>query len=343
LRDFLSRAAANRANKSTPIAGRTSADHRRDSDAVRQALSSPYKVLEEKDPNSPSPTKPKSQREIPASPLGPTNPAESEHTETLEAIADLSASGSPAKRTRRSTRRRTKIPQAPGSAQESSNSGVNSAPAVPNKIPVRRADGSEPIVLKKTEAQELAWLTRTNTRRNKIGALLPHLRLARLSSEVSKDTKGKPPSPPVDEVMVPDRRGKGVQWDEQLVYFEQGSSATTIPDDLANGLESVTVSSKSNHASIARRLRSFQGTPMKPSSNGLLSLSASMENDNEPAKVDKADRAPSPKKTRVPRKIPSTPAKATSTPVGAGGDAMESSKAGFDWPPAAGTRRRKKI
>ena len=53
LKNFLSRAAASKANKAENIARRESLQNRRDSDVVRHALASPRKVLEDKDPTRP--------------------------------------------------------------------------------------------------------------------------------------------------------------------------------------------------------------------------------------------------------------------------------------------------
>ncbi len=84
--------------------------------------------------------------------------------------------------------------------------------AVITRIPVRRADGTEPIVLQKSEAQALALATRNNTRRNKGQSKLPKLRLKNFPAEAA------------DEVTIaPSRaergKGKAVGWDEKLVYY----------------------------------------------------------------------------------------------------------------------------
>lgn len=88
--------------------------------------------------------------------------------------------------------------------------------AVITRIPVRRADGTEPIVLQRSEAQALAIVTRTNTRRNKGQAKPPKLTLKKL------------PAGGADEVTTaPNRaeRGKAraVGWDNKLVYYMDGS------------------------------------------------------------------------------------------------------------------------
>lgn len=84
--------------------------------------------------------------------------------------------------------------------------------AVITRIPIRRADGTEPIVLQRSEAQALAIATRNNTRRNKGQSKPPKLTLKKLPAEAA------------DEVTIaPSRaeRGNGrvVGWDEKLVYY----------------------------------------------------------------------------------------------------------------------------
>lgn len=84
--------------------------------------------------------------------------------------------------------------------------------AVITRIPVRRADGTEPIVLQRSEAQALALATRNNTRRNKGQSKPPKLRLKKLPAEAA------------DEVTIaPSRaergKGKAVGWDEKLVDY----------------------------------------------------------------------------------------------------------------------------
>lgn len=84
--------------------------------------------------------------------------------------------------------------------------------AVITRIPLRRADGTEPIVLQRSEAQALALATRNNTRRNKGQSKPPKLRLKIIPAEAA------------DEVTIaPSRaergKGKAVGWDEKLVHY----------------------------------------------------------------------------------------------------------------------------
>ncbi len=224
LREFLSRAAASKASKGS-IAKRTSLSHRRDSGAVRQALASPRPALEDKDPNAVvcDSTLNAANKEIPT----PTAEAEvlAANDKKSKPYKTSKKANDPAKeniehltKSRRSTRTRNKLP--PPTPHPAS----TTAPP-PYKIPVRRTDGAEPVVLKKTEAQEIAQLTRTNTRKNKSGAVVVPARLLKLSVEAAKN-------PQVDgivEKVIQDGE-KGVRWDTQLVYFFRTSDTiTTVP------------------------------------------------------------------------------------------------------------------
>ncbi|MCJ1280850.1 hypothetical protein MMC26_000167 [Xylographa opegraphella] len=79
-------------------------------------------------------------------------------------------------------------------------------------IPVRRLEGSGPVVLQKWAAQELAITTRANTRHNKGLSKLPKFMLETLTTAVIEDT-------PVKTREI--RAAKSVDWDKNLVYFEQ--------------------------------------------------------------------------------------------------------------------------
>ena len=214
LKDFLNRAAASKAEKAAITTHRReSLQNRRDSDVVRHALASPRKVLEEKDPNSPSKhdnelTLDLSQNltlSMPAASLPSPTPGVVESEEDAE---EKSAQSS-----RRSSRtKRSRLP-APAST----------GPAPAPKIAIRRADGNEVVVLKKDDAKVLADLTRTNTRKNKQGAFGVTLRLMKLMMEASG-------LPPIDDTTKELIIGKNVRWDEQLAYYQEN------PETVANAL-----------------------------------------------------------------------------------------------------------
>lgn len=223
LKDFLSRAAASKASKAATISRRESLQNRRDSDVVRHALASPRVVLEEKDPNSP--TKHDNEATLDLSqtltmnmdqpPLSPTPMSTSMPEQASTEPADDTA----LKTSRRSSRTRKSRLPAPASTQ----------PAGPSKIAVRRADGGEPVVLKKSDVQELSQLTRTNTRKNKQGAFAVHVRLLKLSKEMSRRASDDDANSEASVVQVPGK--KYVRWDEQLAYFQEGTD--TVANMLA--------------------------------------------------------------------------------------------------------------
>ena len=187
LRNFLSRAQARKA--ATAII---------ESTASLQPLGarrrSPRKVLGRLDNNSPCSTRSQT----------PSTPPDCSRLDVAEELDDNrnEARTSPPSR-RRSSRKR--FPASP-----------KSCTTIPSFIPVRRADGVDAVKLQKSEAQELAIITRTNTRLNKGQSKFPRIRLETLGSS----------DPVTNAVAVPRKRSKGakmVNWhDENLVrYYAQ--------------------------------------------------------------------------------------------------------------------------
>ena len=222
LQAFLNRAAENKGSRRMSTQKRESITNRRDSDAVRQALGesveSPAKadVLGELDVNSPSP------RKSSASAMD-TSAAFDEVINDATAIATQNDAGddsSVGRRTRRSGR--------------GTKSSQPSTPAAPNKISIR--GNAENVVLKRTEAQEMALLTRNNTRKNKGGAVLPPLRLTKMASQLNSDADL--PADPQDEGMSEKTDGaRGIKWAETLVEYYQGGdmSESSVLSDELNG------------------------------------------------------------------------------------------------------------
>jgi hypothetical protein len=263
LQAFLNRAAESKGSSSRRISAskRESISNRRDSDTVRQALASPAKagdVLADLDPNSPSPRKPATSAvfseanvfdEVIAEAV---SKAEEEATQVTDDGGADSDTGT--KLTRRSGRRK-------GKAQQ------QSTPA-PNKISIRgNADG---VVIKKTETQELAQLTRTNTRKNKGSALLPPLRLTKMVLQFGNtevDASG------LDESVSEKPDGaKAVKWAETLVEFYQGGEMeeVSVLSDELNGPSTQTLSTprpEKDGAAAAESVASApppSDTPSKP-------------------------------------------------------------------------------
>jgi hypothetical protein len=197
LQAFLNRAAENKSSRRLSASKRESLSNRRDSDTVRQALASPAKpeILGALDPNSPSPKKslavfedikvPKIEEPAVGSPSQSSGDAENSQTRT----------------TRRSHRDKRRVERA--------------VPLGHTRISLR--GNTDPVVLKRSEAQELATTTRANTRKNKVGAIMPTLRLTKIIVE-------KPPIEASPEVEVEDTGAPGVRrvrWDETLAYYQE--------------------------------------------------------------------------------------------------------------------------
>ena len=180
---------------------------------LRTPRRSPRKILGNLDRNAASPAKARAleaprlePRERPGTPPSKaqrarTNPAPPKDDEDEDELAAAPASQ------RRSTRTRTLAGQKPASKAGSSSSGSTG----PSMIPLRRPDGCEPIKIQKSEAQQLALVTRANTRRNKGKAQIPQAMLEALAAAGA----GSP--------VEPSRRRqagiKQVDWDATLVYF----------------------------------------------------------------------------------------------------------------------------
>jgi hypothetical protein len=287
LKSFLSRAAASKAEKAANISRRESLENRRDSDIVRHALASPRKVLEDKDPNSPSKYDQDVTVEAPEALPANTDTAEEASPTPEQTETGDKSEQKPARASRRSARAKTSRLPAPASA----------APAQASKIAIRRVDGNEHVVLKKSDAQELALITRNNTRKNKQGAFTVNLRLLKLATEAimepllaEKDTPKEP---------APGK--KTLRWDEQLAYYQEHADTTasqiaeaeslSTPDELSLPAAPVTKSrvSKDNSTPKIRRVRGLgtaNGTPGK----GLLTPASLL-----PEAVQKEQDAPAPK------------------------------------------------
>jgi hypothetical protein len=188
LRDFLNRAQARKAARDLFVL----ATHPGPAIPLRR---SPRKALAEIGNNSPSPEKPRHISTRPGTPPGKPI-MESVDGDDLDEVAPETTSF------RRSMRTRLFTPARP-------------APGAPSLIPVRRADGADNIILHRSSAQELAMITRANTRRNKGQSKPPKLALQGFPTETSSVA-----------VLGPYRNGrKSVGWDQPLVYFQAAAGA----------------------------------------------------------------------------------------------------------------------
>lgn len=266
LMQFLNRAAASKQEGPTVIARRSSLQNRRDSDAVRHALASPRKPLEDKDVNSPM------TRRCEDEEFAQLKESMSSSLKAVPATAQLSdaelpESESSPRRSTRSRRRPSGVP--PGF-------GVTESSALgPNRITMRRADGANPVVLERDPSIRLAYLTRQNTKKNKGSAILAPARLLKLTAEMQMGDAGDT-SPHSIDSREGARNGaeRNVRWDEQLVYFF--NEATTAPIDIAHKVSTATpvpVTSRATEesklakaATKAKRQRGLgaaNGTPAK--------------------------------------------------------------------------------
>ena len=183
LKDFLNRAQARKLAKDSkiPAQGPSGTSPRR----------SPRKALAEMNSNSPSPQKPKDLATRPGTPPG----KQRLDAFSFDDVDELTAEPTSCRRSNR-----TRPPTA-----------SKASAGAPSFIPVRRADGTDPVILQKSIAQDLAVQTRANTRRNKGQSKPPKLALQTLTAETT-------------EVAANRERARAncrsVSWDEKLVYYQ---------------------------------------------------------------------------------------------------------------------------
>ncbi|KAK5745491.1 hypothetical protein LTR17_001361 [Elasticomyces elasticus] len=210
------------------VTEKESVSNRRDSDTVRQALAaSPDEQQQQRpdlgllglrDADSPSPKKQQAAADFDGA-EGIVVGSEAAQ-EILEDAAELaSASGTRARRSGRGKRK-------PQVYSSSASSGTG-----PAKISIRGLSGSGDVVKK----DEVPVLTRSNTKKNKGGAVLPKARLVKLALESVAEASGSDAAPPatsgdhemddvdaVDKVGKKNKKGMSLHWAEELVSFYQG-------------------------------------------------------------------------------------------------------------------------
>lgn len=190
LREFLSRAQARKAARDRAHSAAPAPDP--------TTPRSPRKSLAEITNRSRSPKQPGHVAKRPGTPPGKVIVA-------MEESDDLAEMATEQPSCRRSARTRMFTPARP-------------APGAPSLIPVRRFDGSEKVILRRSYAQELATITRANTRRNRGQSKPPKLALRSLPVELLAGE-------------VERRRGEGcgksVGWDKRLVYYHSAAGTIT--------------------------------------------------------------------------------------------------------------------
>ena len=201
LKDFLNRAQARKA-KTSALASEVPHEVKLPEPPQPPPRQSPRKALAQLDNNSPTTLKLQDPANWPGTP-----PSKQElNDEDPEDCNELDAESLPR---RRSARKRLPLP-------------AKLALGAPSFIPLRRADGADPIVLQKSVAQELAILTRTNTRRNKGQAKPAKSVLQALSRQALQDAD------------VTRHKGgctKAVSWDDRLVYFQDTVDSPPVDKD----------------------------------------------------------------------------------------------------------------
>lgn len=225
LKDFLNRAQARKAAQkpilSAPDAPISQQSPRR----------SPRKTLGSQDGHASSPRKPRNIANRPGTPPGKPKTEAPESDEGEEITAEPASC-------RRSTR--TRLP-APSKAP----------PGAPSFIPVRRADGPDPVVLQKSQAQELAVTTRANTRRNKGQSKPPLLALQNLVTE-SADlaTTAKQGA----------EKAKSVAWAERLASYQDAKGEADEAEEKRHKVRRLRGLGAVNGTPAAKRRTAVVGT-----------------------------------------------------------------------------------
>lgn len=231
LEAFLKRASESKTDKRvSDTARRESLEHRRNSDTVRQALASPSvkspapsDVLADLDPNSPSPRK--TSGITFHSSLLDRGDLELQQDPIRDDEDELAAGSGPPKRF--SSRKSGRVKKKPETLPSTTYDGKT-------KIQIRT--NSEGVVLRKTEARELAIETRKNTKLNKSGAVLPPLRLTKMAAEKKKGSSQEIENNAIDVEEPPAPHKRGITWAEQIASFYGGDDVemSTMMDELGN-------------------------------------------------------------------------------------------------------------
>lgn len=248
LTEFLSRAQAKRAAN----AAKVPKDEMKEDLVPNSPTVRSRQALEELDKNSPSPLKPQllspSKAEKPSdSPNDPMKDGEDEEAGNKASPAAC----------RRSSRIR--LPKTPQRAPR---------PAIPNQIPLRRANGTEFVFLQRTEAQELALTTRRNTRRNKGDALLPKDALRVMAKRQEEEAASSNSDDGTARQSTRKRAGaKQVSWrEDQLVEYADSKSKTNS-DDVADKKKTATLRRNAGKSTTREKetvAASPGSTPKKP-------------------------------------------------------------------------------
>lgn len=314
LSEFLSRAQAKRAANAAMAGEVKSVAQRKKEEG--QMLGSPAvqsrRALEELDVNSPSIKQSATPEKVEKLPKSPDAAGPIDDTDQL--------TSSPTVARRRSSRTKPSVHTR------------SLRPAVPNQIPVRRANGTEFVFLQRTEAQELALATRKNTRRNKGNALLPRYLLQAIVKQERKDETMQPLAQieGKDESRPSRKRTTGpkqVCWKEdQLVEYapeKRSSPATESPSPSKK--KSGSLSRREGDKSTLVTTHSLPATPSKKVRR--ISMAASNTTTDDTAQVS---NKPVPMGTPIPKRKKLTPRLKTSSTAAVAAAAAASSDSSSD-------------
>lgn len=164
---------------------------------------SPRKMHGSQDGHVSSPRKSRSSATRPGTPPGKTK------VEAFDSDDDEEVTAAEPASCRRSTRTRLPAPS-------------KTAAGAPSFIPVRRADGGDPVVLQKSQAQELALTTRANTRRNKGQSKPPLQALQDLPKESADVATG-----PRERA----EKGRSVGWAAKIASYQDAKDEADDAED----------------------------------------------------------------------------------------------------------------
>lgn len=239
LNNFLSKAKAKRAAKAAMAAQEQTTTEEKTAQEEEVAIPNlptprSRRALGELDANSPSPSPQKvaSARKAEDASGSPVSKEAVPKEDKAKNAPQQEQQPSSPTATRRSTRTRT--PRAPPKSN---------IPTPQNTLSLRRAKGNEFVFLQRTEAQELALVTRKNTKNNKGNSVLPKYTLQTLS----KGQGSAEASPSSDSSSGSERSGSGkrVCWnDARLVEYEDGEepqpAASVSPEPAEELSDSIT-------------------------------------------------------------------------------------------------------
>ena len=234
LKDFLHRA---QARKAASLSNSSASPY-----SFRLPRRSPRRVLGRLDNNFPSPTKVQGTVDCPSA---TSSRSELDMTIGIDDGQNELSTGPPCRR--KSSRKCLPAP-------------TKSSPVAPSFIPVRRLDRGDPVKLQKSEAQELAIITRTNTRRNKGQSKFPKLTLETLGSNEAAES-----ATPIGQRRT--KSTKRVDWDKNLVRFHSEGH------DLGERLDKQDKEEQGSRIRRVRRLGAVNGTPATKRMVGLPSSS----------------------------------------------------------------------